>query len=290
MIPIDHVTVAATGFHGAEGVAVGRDGAVWGGGNDGVIRKLTPDGRVSEVAKVKGLPCGLAFDRGGSLFVASAGVGVLEVAPSGAVRLVADRVDDVQLVAANFPVFGADGSLYVSNSTDFAPTDMERFMAELGAPAPKGTIVRIRPRGKSEVVARGLYFANGLAIDPREEALYVLQSTRQDCLRLPLCADGTLGAAEPYGGAFGALCDGMAFDAEGNLLVTLPMQNRVVAVATDGAQTTLVDDPVGKTLAMPSNCAFGGPALDRLYLTALQGDHMSVVDVGRRGHPLFHQR
>ncbi|MGH7802909.1 MAG: SMP-30/gluconolactonase/LRE family protein, partial [Candidatus Binatia bacterium] len=231
MIPLANVRVLATGFRGAEGVAVDRDGFVWGGGNDGVIRKLSPDGRLSEVAKVEGLPCGLAFDRGGELFVASAGVGVLAVSPSGAVRLVADRADDVRLVAANFPVFGADGSLYVSNSTDFAPTDMERFMAELSAPAPKGSIVRIRPNGKADVVARGLYFANGLAIDPGEEALYVLQSTRQDCLRLPLRADGTLGPADPYGGALGALCDGCAFDSNGDLIVTLPMNHRVVALA-----------------------------------------------------------
>ena len=44
---IDQVTVAAAGFKGPEGVVVDRDGNVYGGGADGIIRKLSPDGRVT---------------------------------------------------------------------------------------------------------------------------------------------------------------------------------------------------------------------------------------------------
>jgi hypothetical protein len=62
----------------------------------------------------------------------------------------------------------------------------------------------------------------GAAIDPKEEAVYVLESTRNDCLRIALKKDGTFGKPEIYAQDFPAIPDGMAFDVEGHLYVTLP--------------------------------------------------------------------
>src|SRR5207244_3605774 len=70
---VDQVTVAATGFKGPEGVVVDRAGNVYGGGTDGVLRKLSPDGRVSEFARTGGRPAGIALDRQGNLFVCDVG-------------------------------------------------------------------------------------------------------------------------------------------------------------------------------------------------------------------------
>jgi sugar lactone lactonase YvrE len=53
-------------------------------------------------------------------------------------------------------------------------------MAEIRTPVPKGALVRLRPDGRGEVVAAGVYFANDTAIDPKEEAVYVLQSTQNN--------------------------------------------------------------------------------------------------------------
>jgi len=290
-IGLERVDIAGTGFKGAEGVVVDQGGAIYAGGSDGVVRKLSPDGRVSEFARLANRPLGMAFDRRGDLFVCDGGgAGVLCVRPDGRASVFADRVSDVALVATNFPVFDAEGNLYVSNSTDYPLNRHERFMAELQDPAPKGSLVRLRPDARGELVARGLYFANGLAIDPREEGVYVLQSTKRDCLRIPIRKDGSHGAAEVFVSDFGALPDGNAFDAEGNLIVTLPMDDRLVVADANGRVTTLVEDPHGTKIAMPSNCAFGGPAFDQLYVTSLKGDHLARVNLGRRGHPLFHAR
>ena len=66
-IPLDDVAVVGEGFHGPEGLAVDRAGNVYGGGEDGVIRRLSPDGRLTRFARCRGL--GLAFDREEHLFV-----------------------------------------------------------------------------------------------------------------------------------------------------------------------------------------------------------------------------
>ncbi len=56
-LSLDQVETAATGFKGPEGVVVDREGNVYGGGTDGVIRKLAPDGTVTECARTGGRPC-----------------------------------------------------------------------------------------------------------------------------------------------------------------------------------------------------------------------------------------
>ena len=82
----DQVTIAATGFKGPEGVVVDREGNVFGGGTDGVIRKLAPDGRVTEFARTGGRPAGMALDRQGNLFVCDVGkAAVLKVTSRGEV-------------------------------------------------------------------------------------------------------------------------------------------------------------------------------------------------------------
>src|SRR2546422_1873774 len=290
-LSLDQVRIAATGFKGPEGVTVDREGNVYGGGTDGVIRKLSPDGKVTEFARTGGRPAGMALDRQGNLFVCDVGkAAVLKVTPSGAVSVFADQVGNVKLFLPNFPVFDAAGNLYVSNSTDYALTSVEQVMAEVRNPVPKGSLVRLRPDGRGEVAATGLYFANGTAIDPKEEAVYVLQSTQNNCARIAMRKDGTHGKPEVFGGNLGGLPDGMAFDAEGYLIITLPMNNRLVVLDHDGKLSTLVDDLEGKTLLAPTNCAFGGPNFDDLFIAHIEADHVAKVHLGHRGHPLYDRR
>src|SRR5919106_4879823 len=143
---LDQVSVAATGFKGPEGVTVDREGNVYGGGADGVIRKLSPDGKVTECARTGGRPAGMALDRQGNLFVCDpVKAGVLKVTPAGAVSLFADQVGNLKLTLPNFPVFDAEGNLYVSNSSDQTFANLEKVMEELRNPVPKGALVRLRP-------------------------------------------------------------------------------------------------------------------------------------------------
>jgi gluconolactonase len=290
-LSFDHVTIAATGFKGPEGVTVDREGNVYGGGTDGVIRKLSPDGKVTEFARTGGRPAGMAFDRQGNLFVCDVGkAGVLKVSLSGAVSLFADQAGTMRLPLPNFPVFDAEGNLYVSNSTDHVLTDIAQVMEEIRNPVPKGTLARFRPDGRGEVVATGLYFANGIAIDPKEEAVYVLQSTQNNCVRVTMHKDGTHGKPEVFGENLGGLPDGMAFDAGGYMIVTLPMINRLVVLDPNGKLSILLDDPEGKKTQGPTNCAFGGPNFDDLYIAHLEADHVAKVHLGRKGHPLYDRR
>ena len=61
-------------------------------------------------------------------------------------------------------------------------------------------------------------------------------------------------------------------------------------VTAQNEWSLLIDDPAGQKLNFPTNCAFGGPGLQDLYIANVEGDHFSRVHTSFHGHPLYHQR
>jgi gluconolactonase len=298
-VAIENVEIFGTGVIHSEGVVVDRDGNVWGGGRNGKVYKVSPDGVVQEVVQLpdRAIPNGVTLDRAGNfVYCDLRHKAVMRCAPDGKVSMIADRAGDLPLSIPNFCSYDAEGNLYVSNSSSQPGS---KVFEEFANPAPNGAFVRIRPDGRGEIAATGIYFANGTAIDPNEDAVYVLESSRNDCVRIQIKKDGTFGKPEIYAKGFPALPDGMAFDVERNLYITLPGTpkdgklapiNKVLRVDTNGNWEELIDDPTGSRLSFPTNCAFGGPGLQDLFLANLEGDHFNRVRTSFRGHPLYHQR
>ncbi len=304
--PVSAVEPFGRGVLKAEGVVVDKDNCVYGGGRNGIMYKVTPDGKVSELAKLPdgSIPNGVTMDRNGDLVYCDLGKeAVIRVTQSGKVSMVADRAGDLHLSLPNFATYDAEGNLFVSNSST---NNINNVLDDLINPSPRGALCVIRKNGKSEVVAGGMFLANGTAIDPKEEAVYVLESTSFDCLRIAMKKDGTFGKPEVFSRGFPAIPDGMAFDADGDLYITLPGKakrpedppqgkillptNQILKVDKNGDWTMLIDDPKSERLDHPTNCAFGGPGLQDLYFANLEGDNFSRVHTSFRGHPLYHQR
>jgi sugar lactone lactonase YvrE len=299
MIATESVEIFGAGVLQAEGVVIDREGNTWGGGRNGKVYKVSPEGNVQEVAQLPdgALPNGVTLDREGNfVYCDLKHKAVMRLALDGTVSMIADRAGSFQLTIPNFASYDAEGNLYVSNSSTQRAS---KVLEELETAAPNGALVRIRPDGRGDVVATGLYFANGTAIDPNEDAVYVLESSRNDCVRIQINKDGTFGKPEIYAKDFPALPDGMAFDVERNLYITLPgvakggklnPANQIIRVDTNGKWETLIDDSAGTKLAFPTNCAFGGPGLQDLFIANLEGEHFNRVHTSFRGHPLYHQR
>src|ERR1700731_3621775 len=298
-LSVDAVEIFGKGVLKSEGVVIDKENNVYGGGRNGVIYKVSPDGKVNELATLPAgsIPNGVTMDRQGDIVYCDLGKkAMVRVTQAGQVSMIADRVGTLPLTLPNFASYDAEGNLYVSNSST---SDISKVLTEMATPAPNGALVRIRPDGKGEIVASGIYLANGTAIDPKEEAVYVLESTRNDCLRIAIKKDGTFGKAEIYSKDFPALPDGMAFATDGTLFVTLPAfirggkmspAHQIIQVDANGKWTTLIDDAGGQKLNFPTNCAFGGPGLQDLYFANLEGDHFSRAHTNFHGNPLYHQR
>lgn len=268
-------TPFASGLDHPEGLAVAPDGTIWAGGEEGQIYIVDFDGRVVEHARTGGFSGGLAFDREGSCFVCNSPGRVVRVEQDGRWATFADSVRGVPMRVPNYPVFGPDGSLYVSDSGSWDVAD--------------GVIYRFAPDGTGVVFHAGPFqYTNGLAIDAAGEWLYVVESALHSVIRLRI-ADGAAAVPEPVArrGVLEWVPDGLALDAAGALYVTMYGSDRLYRIEPGGVPEILAEDPFGMVLNRPTNCAFGGPDFDRLFVSNLGGRNLSVIDVGRRGQALY---
>ena len=128
---------------------------------------------------------------------------------------------------------------------------------------------------------------NGLLLSFDERTLFVAQSdyTPSDARQLrayPVLDDGTLGqptVLHDFGAHRGI--DGMCFDTDGNIVATCGWEvsgpgPRITVFAPDG--TVLEEHPLPD--GRPTNCAFGGPNLDVLYITSISGHLYRVANIG----------
>src|SRR6266849_5065847 len=155
MYALDAVEIFGKGVLKAEGVVIDKEGNVYGGGRNGVIYKVSPEGKVSALTTLPAgsMPNGITMDRQGNLVYCDLGKkAMMKVTQSGQVSMIAERVGDLALTLPNFATYDAEGNLYVSNSST---RDINTALAEMSKPEPNGALVCVRANGRSEVVATG---------------------------------------------------------------------------------------------------------------------------------------
>jgi sugar lactone lactonase YvrE len=153
---------------GAEDVVVALsgpdEGTVFTGTADGVIHRISPDGRrVDQVASTGGRPLGIEFLPDGRLLVCDARRGVLTVdVRAGTVETLFRDVGGWAMVFCNNAAVADDGTVYVSDSSTVHPID--RWKAEILELTRTGRLLRRTPDGQVDVLLDGLSFANGVAL------------------------------------------------------------------------------------------------------------------------------
>lgn len=315
MNPLDgfRVDPATLGFLGEglerpECILAERDGTLWVADGRGGVTRIDPDGAQALilqgeantatgfhdrlVAAEGSLPNGLCFDQDGTILIANWGTERLErMTRDGRTEVLLDQIDGQRIGKANFVARDAAGRLWLTVTTRMQPwTDHVRSLSR------DGYIAVIDGRG-ARIVADGLCGTNELRFDPTGEWLYVAETTARHITRFRVDGD-RLSGREVYGPSnVGGFCDGIAFDAYGNLWTTLVMADRLVAITPKGDLQTILDlggDPAalaaldaawaearltpeimqatGGTLCRwMASLTFGGPDLKTVYLGSLQG-------------------
>lgn len=276
LYPVSQVRNFAAGLDHPECVAVGRDGSLFAGGEGGQVYKISSDGKsIREVANTGGFCLGLTLDREENIYICDLGKhALLKVTPHGTVSLIADAVEGMKLRTPNFSVFDRNGNLYFSDSGEWKQRN--------------GMIWRLRTTGKVELFSPGpFHFTNGLALDFENRFLYVVESNLDRVLRLGINPDGSATVPEVFVDGISRVPDGLAFDATGNLYVTTYASNCIYRVSPDRHVDLLCRDEENLALCQPTNCAFGGPNFDQLFVSNLGRDHISVLDLKVKGQPLW---
>ena len=212
--------------HGAgpEDVVVDLEGRLVAGAGDGRIwrwdlRSAVPEPTV--LADTGGRPLGIEVDpRDGSLVVCDAWRGLLRVAGDGHIVDLANEAGGVPLVFCNNAAVARDGTVFFTDSSDRYPITV--WKRDLLEHRPNGRLLAWHPEtGRAEIVCRGLYFPNGVALAPDESALMLVETATHRLLRVPL--SGRSGDGEPVELAdLPGYPDNMSSVGDGTFWIALP--------------------------------------------------------------------
>jgi gluconolactonase len=312
-------TIEVTGLHPVgrgvdrpEHVVVAGDGRVFASDKASAVAELIDENTVRRIGRAGGEPNGIAIDRNGHILIANFGLGVLQnLDPvTGAITtILSGQHDGRPLRWLNFVLVDSVGALWCSVSTmaDDLIDTIARGTAD-------GFIFRVAPdRQSAQVVADAVSFPNCMALDRDEDYLYVVRTVAADVVRFAIRGE-TLGPPERFGPPLGgrrpdefgpdhgrfladpqvscrwAMADGCAFDADGNLWVTLVLANRIVAISPDGQAQTVLDDPVGELLSGPTSIAWGGQDMRDVYIGSIATPYVLKGRSSVPGLPMVHQR
>jgi sugar lactone lactonase YvrE len=171
---------------GPEHIAIGPDGKLYAAMMNGSLLRMNPDGGSREVfATTGGRVLGFDFDARGQMIAADPMKGLLAIAADARVTVLADRVSaDDPIRYANSIVVAPDGTIYFTDaSTRFSPAHWGGTYAasvlDIMEQSASGRVLAYDPAtGKTRVVARGLSFANGIALSSDGHTLFVTETGR----------------------------------------------------------------------------------------------------------------
>jgi sugar lactone lactonase YvrE len=129
-----------------------------------------------------------------------------------------------------------------------------------------GTLYRIDPNLRCVAIDSGYGITNGPAFSPDGRRMYHSDTLRQVTYAFDLDAQGNASNRRIFlrFGEGDGHPDGMTVDSEGCLWIAFWGGWCVRRFSPDGEMLRTIEVPVEQ----PSSCAFGGPGLDRLYVTS----------------------
>ena len=181
---------------------------------------------------------------------------VSRIEPDGACIAIAERFAGKRLNSPNDVVLKSDGSIYFTDPPYGCPEDQRELSLQ--------GVFRITPDGELTLLIDDMEKPNGLAFSPDESVFYVDDSAQRLIRAYDVREDGTPTNGRVFARmeseALGSP-DGMKVDVEGRLYVTGPEGTWVFDSA--GARIGILVTP-----EKPSNCCWGEPDLQTLFITA----------------------
>jgi len=237
--------------------------------NDRLMRYDETDGGVSVFAYPCGYHNGHTLDGQGRIVSCEhGGRRISRIDHDGRTRAIATEVDGKRFNSPNDVVVKSDGSVWFTDPTYGIDSSYEgdAALSEIGA----SHVYRVDPlSGAVTAVVTDMVRPNGLAFSADERILYVADTGRTHVKDHPaairaydVAADGgSLSNGRVFSICDAGLYDGFRVDWKDNVWTSTGAG--VSCYAKDG--TLLGKIPVPETV---SNVTFGGPKLNRLYITA----------------------
>ena len=297
-----------------------RDGTLWCADSRGGIQRIDPDGTQQLISDNKNpdtnqnlltgsdLPNGICFARDGDFHIANQGRQCLETMDRhGNRKTMLDSVDGRPLGVINFVLRDRKDRIWITVST------RHETVVEVMRPDVRDGYIILIDGESVRIVADGFCLTNEIRFDKREEYLYIAETFGRRISRMRVTDTGDLRDRETYGpsdlGPAG-FPDGIAFDSFGNLWGTITCGDRIFAITPDGDLRIIFDDRdpdacrridqaffaceltqevifsgLGSVAPATASVAFGGKALDTVYVGSLFGTRIPYFTAPVSGEP-----
>jgi sugar lactone lactonase YvrE len=184
---------------------------------------------------------------------------------TGANGWLIERIGGAPINGINEMVADGHGGMFCGT------VDIEKIIE--GQPTRPATLYHLAPDGTARVAADGLGFANGLMLSPDGKRLYYCD-TFDGVYAFDVSPDLELSHRRRLLGKEDA--DGMALDAEGNLLVTGYKSGAIVRLSPEGQELGSIETPAGGI----TQVRFGGADMRDMWFTAVAADAGDTLAVG----------
>lgn len=166
---------------GPEDTAIGPDGLVYTGLEDGRVVRISPDGTIQNFADTRGRPLGMEFSQAGPLngrlIVADAVKGLLAISPKGEITVLATESGGLPFRFTDDLDIASDGTIFFTDASHrYGP---DKYLYDLLEARPNGRFLKYDPyRRRTSILLDNLYFANGVALSEDESYVLVNETYR----------------------------------------------------------------------------------------------------------------
>lgn len=190
-----------------------------------------------------GRPLGLAFGLNQQLIVADAYQGLLKLSMEGKVEVLTDEVEGRKLKFADGIDVAKDGMIYFTEAS--YKYNLSQFIFDILEGKPHGSLMSIDPVSReTKVLARDLYFPNGLQVAPDQNSVIFCETLMRRCKKYIRAGDRK-GSLESFVDNLPILPDNIRYDGEGlywigcptfakpywDIVLKYPILRKVLAIA-----------------------------------------------------------
>jgi len=178
------------GSSGPEDVVVDGAGRIVAGDAEGRIWRWPADAHGGDdpelLADTGGRPLGVEVDpRDGSLIICDAYRGLLRLTEDGTLTDLTSEAAGKAILFCNNAAVSRTGIVYFTDSSDRFP--LSHWRRDVLEHRPNGRVLAYDPStGRTDVVATGFHFPNGVALTPDESALMLVETVSHQLVRVPL--------------------------------------------------------------------------------------------------------